>query len=160
MANERKMDYIVHEGFSLAATAELPVGTNSIETQHEVAPGWNVDNSMFEPCVCVWDTASTYCHISDTLADKWGLEEVGSAISRIGNDEVLTDPLYAITLRLADGSEHMIVAARQHVSGIDVLIGLSLICDGIFTLAPTNNHGSIFTFEIPQNHNDTYKFLR
>lgn len=84
-----------------------------------MAPEWNANNRMFEPCVCVWDTASTYCNISDTLADKWGLEEVGSAISRIGNDEVLTKPLYAITLRLADGSEHMIVAARQHVTGVD-----------------------------------------
>ncbi len=128
---------MVHEGFALAATAELPVGTNSIEAQHEVVPGWNVDNSMFEPCVCVWDTASTYCCISDTLADKCELEEVGSAITRIGNDEVLTNPSYAITMRLADGSEHMIVAVRQHVTGIDVLIGLSLICDGIFTLTPT-----------------------
>lgn len=152
--------YIAHKGFSIAATAELPVGTTSIETRHEVAPGWNTDNSLFEPCVCVWDTASTYCCISDTLADKWGLEEIGSAITRIGNDEILTNPSYAITLRLADGSEHMIVAARQHVTGIDVLIGLSLICDGIFTLRPTKNHGSIFTFEIPQNHNDIYEFLR
>ena len=152
--------YISHKGFSIAATAELPVGTTSIETRHEVAPGWNTDNSLFEPCVCVWDTASTYCCISDTLADKWGLEEIGSAITRIGNDEILTSPSYAITLRLADGSEHMIVAARQHVTGIDVLIGLSLICDGIFTLRPTKNHGSIFTFEIPQNHNDIYEFLR
>lgn len=152
--------YIAHKGFSIAATAELPVGTTSIETRHEVAPGWNTDNSLFEPCVCVWDTASTYCCISDTLADKWGLEEIGSAITRIGNDEILTSPSYAITLRLADGSEHMIVAARQHVTGIDVLIGLSLICDGIFTLRPTKNHGSIFTFEIPQNHNDIYEFLR
>lgn len=154
------MNYIVHEGFSLAATAELPVGTISIKTQHEVAPGWNVDNNMFEPCACVWDTGATYCYISDTLADKWELEKVGSAVSRIGNDEVLTDPLYALTLRLADGSEHMIVAARQHVTGIDVLIGLSLICDGIFTLTPTTYHGSIFTFEVPENHNDVRKYLR
>lgn len=157
---EDNKKYIAHKGFSIAATAELPVGTTSIETRHEVAPGWNTDNSLFEPCVCVWDTASTYCCISDTLADKWGLEEIGSAITRIGNDEILTNPSYAITLRLADGSEHMIVAARQHVTGIDVLIGLSLICDGIFTLRPTKNHGSIFTFEIPQNHNDIYEFLR
>ena len=46
-----KVDFIAHKGFSLAATAELPVGTTSIETRHEVAPGWNADNSMFEPCV-------------------------------------------------------------------------------------------------------------
>ena len=153
------IEFRVHEGFSLAATAELPVGTISIKTQHEVAPGWSAD-SKFEPCICLWDTGATYCGISDALADKWDLECVGIAKTRIGNDEVLTDPMYTITLRLADGSEHLIAAQRQHVTGVDVIIGLSLICDGIFTLTPTAFHGSIFTFEVPENHNDALKHLR
>lgn len=155
-----KEDFTVHEGFSLAAIAELPVGTTSIETRHEVAPGWNADNNMFVPCICFWDTGSTFCGISDALADKWELENLGYVKTSYANDDVEVKPLYAITLRLADGSEHMITASRQHMSGVDVTIGLSLISDGIFTLMPTTNHGSIFTFEIPQNHNEIYKFLR
>lgn len=154
-----KIDFTVHKGYSLAATAELFVDTTSIETRHEVAPGWSAD-SKFEPCVCLWDTESTFCGISDTLADKWELETVGSATTRIGNDEVHTNPLYTITLRLDDGSEHLITAKRQHITGVDVIIGLSLICDGIFTLTPTAGHGAIFTFEIPKSHNDTMKYLR
>ena len=42
--------------FALAASAELSVETAAIMTKHEVAPGWNADNSEFEPCVCLWDT--------------------------------------------------------------------------------------------------------
>jgi len=157
---EDNKKYIAHKGFSIAATAELPVGTTSIETRHEVAPGWNADNTMFEPCVCFWDTGATYCGVSDALADKWGLENLGDVKTFYANDDYEVTPSYAITLRFADGSKHMITASRQHMSGVDITIGLSLISDGIFTLMPTANHGSIFTFEIPQNHNDIYEFLR
>ena len=159
---EENKKHIAHKGFSIAATAELPVGTTCIETRHEVAPGWNADNSLFEPCVCFWDTGATCCGVSDKLADKWELENIGFAEVNYANDTVETKPSYLITLRLADGSEHMIIANRQHMSGVDITIGLSLICicDGIFTLIPTTNHGSVFTFEIPQNHNEIYKFLR
>lgn len=157
---EKNVAFTAHNRFKIAATAELPIGTTSIETRHEVAPGWNADNSMFEPCVCFWDTGATYCGISDALADKWELENLGYVKTSYANDAVEVKPQYAITLRLADGSEHMITATRQHMSGVDVTIGLSFICDGLFTIMPTANHGSIFTFEIPKAIREEYKFLR
>ena len=51
---EEIVDYIVQKDFSIVVTAELPVGTTSIETRHEVTLGWNADKSLFEPCVFFW----------------------------------------------------------------------------------------------------------
>ena len=152
--NETLIDY------SLAASAELSVETVAIMTRHEVAPGWNADNSEFEACVCLWDTGATYCGISDRFADKWKLENLGNTDTRIGNDEVLTKPSYAVTLRLADGTEHKIVALREHLTGVDFTIGLSLIKEGRFVLSPTTNHGSLFTFEtLKTKHFNEHKYL-
>lgn len=157
---EEIADCTVHKGYSLAAVAELPAGFNAIETKHEVAPGWFNEDSKYEPCVCLWDTGSTYCGISDILVDKWNLPSVGDATMRIGDDCIITAPGYMVTIRLSDGSEHAIVATRQHLTNVDVLIGLSLITEGLFTLIPTVNHGSIFTFEIPNTKNDLNKYLK
>lgn len=44
--------------YSLAASAELSVEIVAIVTRHEVAPGWNAENSEFESCVCLWDTGA------------------------------------------------------------------------------------------------------
>lgn len=77
--------------------------------------------------------------------DKWNLSSVGDATMRIGDDRIITAPGYMVTIRLSDGSEHAIVATRQHLTNVDVLIGLSLITEGLFTLIPTVNHGSIFS---------------
>jgi len=142
-----------NQGYSLAASAHLPVGSVAIETQHEVAPGWPdlyQGDFKFEPCVCIWDSGATYCGISGILADKWNLQNFGNAKMRIGDNTVIEAPSYAVTLRLSDGSEHQIIAVRQDLTGIDVIIGLTLISEGRFTITPTTKHGALFTFEVPK----------
>lgn len=128
--------------------SNLSAGFNAIETKHKVASGRFNKDSKYEPCVCLCDTGSTYCGISDTLVERWNLPSVGDTTMRIGDDRIITAPGYMVTLRLSDGSEHAIVATRQHLTNIDVLIGLSLITEGLFTITPTKNHCSIFTLEV------------
>jgi predicted aspartyl protease len=102
----------------------------------------------YEPCTCLWDTGASYCGISGELADKWKLPVIGRSEEELSNGEVVRNPVYAISLRFDDGSEHELIATRISMKGVDVLIGLTMISEGHFRIDPLNEVGLEFTFTL------------
>lgn len=97
-----------------------------------------------------WDCGSTYSHISKELISKLGIYPIrrDKAITSIGSQNV---DVYEICI-LLNNDLIITVDAQEadniHDTGIDLLIGMDVICKGDFSISTYDNE-TCFSFRIP-----------
>lgn len=99
--------------------------------------------------LALWDTGATDCAISRASAERLGLEPISFArVSHAGGQSL--SPVYFVELHLPNS---MMVLARVSeaeliAGGFEVIIGMSIICLGDFTITNYDGH-TTFSFRIP-----------
>ena len=108
------------------------------------------DESKQENVPAQWDTGASATTISLALAQKMGLVSIGKA--KMGTPAgVRIADLYLVNLKLPNGmivSNIKVADSEIHLQGIDILIGMDVICRGDFVITNVKNK-TVFSFVTP-----------
>ncbi|MEY2169572.1 MULTISPECIES: aspartyl protease family protein [unclassified Rhodanobacter] len=128
--------------------------SNVIPTQCEVMVGFDPLNPPAQQQShlfnAIWDTGATQTVITQAVVDKLGLLPTGLTRANTANGEHLTETFFvAVKLPNGVGFPGMTVS-RGNISGIDMLIGMDIICAGDFAI--TNVGGkTVMSYRVPSH---------
>lgn len=97
----------------------------------------------------IWDTGATDCAISRQIAENLGLIPIQKTIVCTANGEALQN-VYAINLALPNNVllSNVVVTEVPSIGSADMLIGMSVITKGDFSISNYNNE-TVMSFRIP-----------
>lgn len=108
-----------------------------------------------EKCIAVWDTGATGTVISQSLAQKLGLQPTGFAVINHaqGTSRV---PKYIINIVLPNSVGFAIKEVTEGIlSNCDVLIGMDIIAQGDFAITNVNGNTTFFPSSFHQSKKST-----
>lgn len=102
-----------------------------------------------DDAIALWDTGSEYCGISEDMAKRLHLRQIGVQPTRYGDGARIEEPVYLVEVTFQpSGRKAQCYAVQNGDDSEDFIVGMSLIRAGTFLLEPTEDGGVHFTFTI------------
>lgn len=124
----------------------VSLGNNASEISCDVdiAHAQDIKNENGIKCTGIWDTGSEGCLISETLATKLKLTQIG--IKRvIGVNIERISPEYVLNIFLPNGASFEVISALvgENIAEDEILLGMNIINKGDFAITNANQSTSM-----------------
>jgi predicted aspartyl protease len=136
------------QSFTVQANGLLPV----LRTDVWIASAFDPATTHYPPPLkkyqAIWDTGATGTVITEQVIRECGLKPI-SMVKAVGVDGEYNTEVYLINIRLPNGVGFASArVTRGKLRGMDVLIGMDVICHGDFAVTNFDNK-TCFSFRCP-----------
>lgn len=124
-----------------------------IQTKVQVCIPENVSDTQVKNCItvdAVWDTGAMVSSLSKKIIAQLGIQPIGFTKTHTANGIVDNTGQYLLAVLLPNNLliPQMIINDFEGGPGVDMLIGMDIICAGDFSITNANKN-TVMSFRIP-----------